>query len=68
MGIVNPIFASESKAAKLMDMKIGEFRELVKLGLLPPPCRVGDFERWEVDQLKAVASGNAIDGSAEIKW
>ena len=65
---VTPLFAGERTAAKLLDMKPAEFRELVKEGILPNPANIGGFERWEVDLLRAIASGTLVDGAEVIKW
>lgn len=55
---LNLLFASEASAAKMMDMKPVEFRALVDNGALPPPVRIGDFERWEVDALAQIQRGD----------
>ena len=68
MGDFRSLFAGATKAAKLLDMKPKEFRELVRDGVLPPPCRLGEFERWDVEQLKAIASGEAADAVGQIEW
>lgn len=54
---VQPIFASASTAAKLLDMKTAEFRKLVDAGALPGPVR---HERWDVEQITAIMRGDAI--------
>ena len=62
-----PIFASETTAAKLLDMKPTEFRALVSRGLLPKGREiVPGVVRWPVDDLRKIASGQAIDGG--IDW
>lgn len=68
MNAVAPILASERTAAKLLDMKPAEFRALVDEGVLPGPKRVGEFDRWEVEHLKLVACGNAIEGMGGVSW
>ena len=60
MTAVLPIFASERTAAKLLDLKVSEFVALVQKGALPGPIRIGAYERWEVDKLRAIASGEAM--------
>jgi hypothetical protein len=62
-----PILVSEAKAAQLLDMKPAEFRALVEGGHLPKgreiaPC----FVRWDVDELRMIGSGAAVDGG--IVW
>lgn len=62
-----PILVSEAKAAQLLDMKPAEFRALVEGGHLPKgreiaPCVV----RWDVDALRMIGSGAAVDGG--IDW
>lgn len=68
MGMVVPLFASEAKAAKLLDMKAGEFRDLVRQGILPRPIFLAGFERWDVEQLKAIAKGDSVEGMGPIEW
>lgn len=63
-----PILANERTAAKLLDMKPAAFRSLVDEGVLPRPVRIGDFERWDVEQLKSVARGEAAEGAGSIEW
>lgn len=61
-----PIFARERNAARVLDMTPAEFRALVVRGLLPGPRRVGDVELWEIDELRRVISGEAIEG--DVQW
>lgn len=68
MAIASPILANERSAAKLLDMKPAEFRALVDDGFLPKPAKIGDFERWDVEQLRAVACGDLVDGVGQIEW
>ncbi len=63
MSTVVPILAGESLAAKLLDMKPGEFRSLVERGLLPRGREIAPgLVRWTVEELKRIATGEAIDG------
>lgn len=57
MAQITPIFASVNTAAKLLDMKPGEFRRLVEQGALPGPVR---HERWDVEQIRAIMRGDAV--------
>lgn len=63
-----PILASEKTAAALLDMKPAEFRSLVSEGVLPKPAEIGGFTRWDVEQLQAIARGDAADGMGQIEW
>lgn len=63
-----PILASERNAAKLLDMKPADFRSLVDSGVLPKPTKIGEFERWDVEQLRAIASGDLAYGLGVIEW
>lgn len=61
------ILASEANAARLLDMKLAEFRSLVKAGLLPRGREIAPgVWRWVTDDLRKIASGEAIDGG--IDW
>jgi hypothetical protein len=53
---LTPLFASQSTAAALLDMKPAEFRELVDRGALPGPNHYG---RWDVAELQAIMRGAA---------
>ena len=64
-----PILASETTAAKLLDMKPAEFRALVDRGHLPKGFEiVPGVERWDVDGLRRIGRGDAIDGMDGVKW
>ena len=57
-----PLFASETIAAQLLDMKPAEFRALVEGGHLPKGKEIAPgFVRWEVDALRLIGSGGAIE-------
>jgi predicted DNA-binding transcriptional regulator AlpA len=43
----------------MLDMSVAEFRRLVERGALPPPLRIGDLERWLVDQIEAILRADA---------
>lgn len=64
---VTPLFAKDRIAAALLDLKLAEFLRLVDSGVLPRPTSIGGFERWDVEQLQAIARGDAIQGGA-IVW
>lgn len=68
MTSVMPIFANERTAAKLLDMQPATFRCLVKKGVLPKPVEIGGFERWEVEQIRAITSGRVNEGDGLIEW
>jgi len=63
-----PILANERNAARLLDLKPSEFRALVLEGVLPKPANIGGHERWDVEQLRAIASGDLAAGHGVIEW
>lgn len=63
-----PLFAAEASAARLLDMKPGEFRGLVREGLLPGPVERGGYQRWDVEQLARIFRGDVVDGMTEVEW
>ncbi|MDO6456295.1 hypothetical protein Q4494_04330 [Celeribacter halophilus] len=65
---LNPLFASDRKAAALLDLKPSEFRGLVEEGVLPRPTKIGGYERWDVEQLQAIARGEAARGMEGVSW
>ncbi len=68
MGRIDRIAVAEKTAAKMMDLAPIEFRRLVSEGVLPRPRKVGPFERWDADELKAVLRGDAGDGFEDVQW
>lgn len=65
MTMTQPMFASERTAAKLLDMKPCEFRELVNAGALPKPVTIGPFQRWDTVAIQRIISGAAISDEFE---
>jgi len=65
----HPILASERTAARLLDMKPAEFRELVDGGHLPKPREIAPgVRRWDVADLRRIATGAAADGMEDVAW
>lgn len=67
-GALVPLFATELSAARLMDMKAQEFRQLVESGHLPRPRNIAGHERWDVEELQQIARGEAAIGMETVKW
>lgn len=67
MGISQKIMVDEAGAAKMMDMRLEEFRALVESDVLPPARMLGSLERWSVDDLRAIATGEVLD-SGRMDW
>ena len=64
-----PILASETTAAKLLDMKPAEFRALVNAGHLPRGREIAPgVLRWPTDDLRRIATGQAVDGMEGVSW
>ena len=57
--MTQPIFARDTTAAKLLDMRPCEFRRLVDEGALPGPVKVAGVERWYVKELERILTGEA---------
>lgn len=63
-----PMFASDRTAAKLLDMRVGEFRDLVDQGALPGPCAIaGSVKRWDVEELQATLRGHKPKPKEELE-
>jgi hypothetical protein len=58
-----PLFATDTTAARLLDMQTPEFRRLVEAGALPGPCHL---RRWDVAQLQSIMRGAAIKPKQEL--
>lgn len=57
--MTSPLAVKAQTAAAMLDMPQAEFLRLVEHGALPPPVRIGQHERWRVEQLNAIIRGNA---------
>jgi hypothetical protein len=69
MAAFQPILATESTAAKLLDMKPAEFRRLVDDGHLPRGREIAPgLLRWNVEDLRRIVEGRAVDGMEGVKW
>lgn len=69
MAQLAPIFATEASAARLLDMKPAEFRALVEAGHLPRGREIAPgVVRWSADDLRRIASGDAVDGMGDVQW
>lgn len=65
---ITPIAVTEKNAAKLLDMPLSSFRELVAEGVMPRPRKIGPFERWDAEELRAILRGEKQDGYESVKW
>ena len=64
---MTPLFASEKRAAELLDMPKALFRRLVDGGLLPGPVAIGDQKRWDVEALKRALRGEPATLD-DVQW
>ena len=62
-----PLAVKAQTAAAMLDMPPAEFMRLVGAGALPPPVRIGQHERWNVDQLSAIIRGDAAKPSEDFE-
>lgn len=68
MTLSTPILASETSAARLLDMKVAEFRALVEAGHLPRGREIAPgLLRWVTEDLRRIANGDASDGMGDVK-
>lgn len=64
-----PIFADERTAAGLLTLKVSEFKSAVDRGDLPRPCNVAGHDRWRVEDLERIATGQAmLDDVDQVEW
>lgn len=63
----DPVFATAATAARMLDMKPSEFKELVEKGYLPQPRRIGSLERFDMEELARIIRGEGIDGGP-MSW
>lgn len=62
-----PLAVKAQTAAAMMDMPPAEFLRLVGAGALPPPVKIGQHERWRVEQLNAIIRGDAAKPSEDFE-
>lgn len=61
-----PIFATEANAARLLDMRPAEFRQLVEAGHLPGPVSIGPVRRYDVEHMRRVILGEVA--AEALQW
>jgi predicted DNA-binding transcriptional regulator AlpA len=55
------IMVRESTAAKMLELSVSEFRNLIALGSLPQGRVIGPrVTRWDVEALRSVARGDVL--------
>lgn len=62
---ITPIAVGEKNTAKMMDMSLERFQNLVRAGSLPRPKPIAPgVERWSVAELDAILNGTKMDDDA----
>lgn len=61
-----PLFADAKTAAALFCMKPSEFTALVEAGHLPAPRDIGGLKRWDVEECRRIASGEAAEAGGMV--
>lgn len=68
-GKQTPLMASETTAARLMDLGAKQFRSLVDEGYLPKGHEIApSVVRWDTDTLKQISNGEVGDIQGSIEW
>ncbi|WP_217621142.1 hypothetical protein [Pseudosulfitobacter pseudonitzschiae] len=63
------MLASETTAARLLDLRTQEFRALVDGGHLPKGHEIAPgVVRWDTDMLKQISNGEVGDIRGAIEW
>jgi len=60
-----PILVREKTAAKMLDLTLDEFRELVAKGILPAPVDLDGIDRWRVEELHLIVTAAAFENDEE---
>jgi hypothetical protein len=69
MASVQPIMVSEVTAAKMLDVTLPVFKRLVADGVLPRGREITlGLTRWDVEELRRIARGEAVDGMRDVNW
>lgn len=68
MALIEPAALREANAAAYLDLPVTRFRKLVSSGAFPGPVRLADnLERWRVDDLRAILTGEAARPTEEFE-
>ena len=62
------MLASDTTAAKLLDMKRDDFLGCVESGDLPKPCDIGGLKRWDMVSILKIVTGEAVEGMESVDW
>ncbi|PID36862.1 MAG: hypothetical protein CR993_02915 [Rhodobacterales bacterium] len=64
-----PLMASETTAARLLDLGAEQFRSLVDEGYLLKGHEIAPgVVRWDTDMLKQISNGEVGDTQGSIEW
>lgn len=64
-----PMMASETTAARLLDLRTQEFKALVDEGHLPPGHEIAPgVVRWDTEVLKRISGGGVTELWDQIQW
>lgn len=69
MSRATPLLASETTAARLLDLGTRQFRTLVEEGHLPKGHEIAPgVVRWDTDLLKKISNGQVTGDWEQIQW
>lgn len=69
MSSATPMMASETTAARLLDLKTPHFLKLVDDGHLPPGHEIAPgVVRWDTETLKRLLKGEGAEMWDRIQW
>jgi hypothetical protein len=69
MRVQTPLLASETTAARLLDLETRQFRTLVDEGHLPQGHEIAPgVVRWDTDLLKKISNGQGAGDWEQIQW
>lgn len=69
MSSPEPMMASETTAARLLDLRTPQFLKLVDDGHLPPGPEIAPgVVRWDTETLKRLSKGEGAEMWDQIQW
>jgi hypothetical protein len=69
MASIEPLWVSAATAAKMLELPLSVFNGFVENGLLPKGREiVPGHVRFEVEKLRRVLRGDAVDGMSDVDW
>ncbi len=62
------LFGKARTVAAALEMSERQFLDLVEAGIFPAPLKIGDLDRWDMEEICRIIRGEPDDGLNGIVW